>query len=86
MHENTSMNKTKEIEKVIGLFKNLDTEQSEIVATLFACWNDLLIEREENITDKKIIYEARNHWHLSKQRFGNWRKTLGCAVLKKSIR
>ncbi len=56
------------ITKAIDLFKNLDTEQSEIVATLFACWNDLLIERED-ITDQLIIKETRNHWHLSKKRF-----------------
>lgn len=60
--------KYNELIKIIELFRNLNTEQSEIIATLFACWNDLLIEREE-VTAKLIIYEARNHWHLSKKRF-----------------
>ncbi|MDI1351577.1 MAG: hypothetical protein PSV35_02235 [bacterium] len=56
------------IEKIINNFKNLNTDQAEVVATLFACWNDLLIDQNE-ITDEIIIEEFHNNWHLSKQRF-----------------
>lgn len=73
--------KSNDIDKVIGLFKNLDTEQAEIVATLFACWNDLIIERED-ITDQLIINEARNHWHLSKKRFTEERLHKALAWMK----
>ncbi|HCD9515756.1 TPA: hypothetical protein NGI80_000205 [Legionella pneumophila] len=56
------------IENIINKFKNLNTKQAEVVATLFACWNDLLIDQNE-ITDEIIIEEFHNNWHLSKQRF-----------------
>jgi hypothetical protein len=75
---------TNQIEKVISLFKNLDTEQSEIVATLFACWNDLLIEREENITEQLIIKEVRNHWNTSKQRFSEARLKKALVWMRKN--
>ncbi|HHT0594012.1 TPA: class I SAM-dependent DNA methyltransferase [Legionella anisa] len=57
-----------EIKKIINKFKNLNTEQSEIVATLFACWNDLLIENK-SITDQLIINEFQNNWDPAKTRF-----------------
>jgi hypothetical protein len=50
------------------LFEKLNIEQSEIVATLYACWNDCIIEKTE-LTDEKIIDKVWNNWHLSKQRF-----------------
>ncbi|GEM_PF-3848708 len=46
----------------------LNTEQSEIVATLYACWNDLLILKKE-VTDEEIIFDFLNKWHSSKSRF-----------------
>ncbi|CZG74049.1 Uncharacterised protein [Legionella pneumophila] len=61
-------NELEEIEKIINKFKNLNTDQAEVVATLFACWNDLLIDKKE-ITDEIIIDEFQNNWHLSKKRF-----------------
>ncbi|MCP0914915.1 hypothetical protein NKV53_11310 [Legionella sp. 27cVA30] len=61
-------NELEEIEKIINKFKNLNTDQAEVVATLFACWNDLLIDKKE-ITDEIIIEEFHNNWHLSKKRF-----------------
>jgi hypothetical protein len=76
--------KTSDITRVIDLFKNLNTERSEIVATLFACWNDLIIEREENITDELIINEVRNHWNLSKKRFDVDRLSKALAWMKKN--
>ncbi|HVY53678.1 MAG TPA: hypothetical protein VHA13_04090, partial [Gammaproteobacteria bacterium] len=77
-------NEANKIKKIISLFKNLDTEQSEIVATLFACWNDLLIEREEYVTDQLIIKEVRNHWHLSKKRFHESRLLSALNWMKKN--
>lgn len=57
-----------ELEKIINKFKDLNTDQAEVVATLFACWNDLLIDKKE-ITDEIIIEEFHNNWHFSKKRF-----------------
>ena len=45
-----------EITRIIKLFKNKDTQQSEIIATLFYCWNDFLIDGI-NPTDEQIIEE-----------------------------
>lgn len=57
-----------ELRRVIGKFQKLNTEQSEMVATLFACWNDLLIE-EKDVTDELIVNEFQNNWDTSKKRF-----------------
>lgn len=57
-----------DLKKIIGKFQKLNTEQSELVATLFACWNDLLIEKRD-VTDELIINEFQNNWDPSKKRF-----------------
>ncbi|HAT1995459.1 TPA: hypothetical protein I8Z78_000365 [Legionella pneumophila] len=59
---------THELERVIDKFKKLNSTQAEVVATLFACWNDLLIDKKE-ITDDLIINEFHSNWHHSKTRF-----------------
>lgn len=70
-----------EIERVINKFQKLSTEQAEIVATLFACWNDLLIDKI-NVTDELIIKEFHNNWHLSKTRFNKDRLVKILAQMK----
>jgi len=52
--------------------KHLTTEQSEIIATLFACWNDFLIQNHSP-TDDEIITEFLLHWHVKKGRFSRGR-------------
>ncbi|MFG0713526.1 restriction endonuclease subunit S [Stenotrophomonas geniculata] len=52
------------------------TEEVEIIATLFAVWNDFLIEGIHP-TDKLIISDLRENWHERKARFtsdelGRW--------------
>jgi hypothetical protein len=56
----------------------LTTDQSEIVATLYACWNDFLI-RKRSPTDDEIISEFLLNWHSKKTRFSRARlsKALG---------
>ena len=61
-------NDLKDINSIIDLFKPLNARQAEIVATLYSCWNDLLIEKQE-VTDDKILNEFFNHWHEKKRRF-----------------
>jgi type I restriction enzyme, S subunit len=53
--------------ELIDLMAPMDTQQAEIFATTFAAWNNLLIEGVE-ITDKAIVYEARENWHADKLR------------------
>lgn len=61
-----------EISRVISLFDSLDTKQSEIIATIYACWNDLIIERE-NVTDQLIVDEVKKYWHENKIKLSNQR-------------
>ena len=57
-----------EFDRLLGLFADLNTEKAEIVATLFAAWNDFLIDGKTP-TDDEIIHEVRENWNVSKQRF-----------------
>ncbi|HAT6978608.1 TPA: class I SAM-dependent DNA methyltransferase [Legionella pneumophila] len=61
-----------ELKRIIGKFQKLNTEQAEMIATLFACWNDLLIEQKV-ITDELIVSEFQNNWDPSKKRFATRR-------------
>lgn len=56
------------IKDVIELCRPLSTDQSEIVATLYACWNDLLGGGVE-VTHEQIIHEFSYNWHEQKRRF-----------------
>jgi hypothetical protein len=69
--------KSRKITKMAVLFKGLTTDQSEIIATLFACWNDFLIQKHSP-TDDEIITECVQHWHPKKARFS--RARLGKAL------
>lgn len=70
--------KVEQIKTMCITFKKLNTEQSEIVATLFACWNDFLI-RKRSPTEDEIMSEFLHHWHPKKSRFSRSRlvKALG---------
>lgn len=57
-----------EFDRMLSLFAERTTEEAEIIATLFAAWNDFLIDGKSP-TDEEIIREVRENWHESKQRF-----------------
>lgn len=60
---------------IVGItdkLRALTTDQSEIVATLYACWNDFLI-RQRSPTDDEIITDFLMHWHSKKSRFSRSR-------------
>ncbi|WP_136257932.1 restriction endonuclease subunit S [Rhodanobacter lindaniclasticus] len=57
-----------EMDRLIDLMGGLNTEQVEIIATLFAAWNDALLDGHTP-DDDWIVKEVREHWHASKQRF-----------------
>ena len=57
-----------EMDRLIDLMGGLKTEQVEIIATLFAAWNDALLDGQSPVDDW-IIREVREHWHVRKQRF-----------------
>ena len=65
------IDKFENIAHLISLFSKLNTEESEIVSTLYACWNDLLFKRVGLVTGDLIINEFKTNWHPSKERFHN---------------
>ena len=58
----------KELNQLLSLMKEITTEQSEIVDTIYAVWNDFLLEGKKP-SNNEIIYEVKNNWHKSKKRF-----------------
>lgn len=64
--------KLESINRIIELCRPLDTDQCEIVATLYACWNDKLLD-DEDASDEKIVDEFLAEWHKKKRRFSRRR-------------
>ncbi len=65
-----------EFDRLIYALADKKTEEVEIIATLFAVWNDFLIDGVEP-TDEIIISDVRENWHERKARFtpqalGRW--------------
>lgn len=54
-----------EVDALISLLLPLNTKRAEIVATLYAAWNNLLLLGHFP-SDEDIVYEARENWHASK--------------------
>ena len=67
------------IDQVLNLLGGELTQKCEIASTLYAAWNDLLIEGK-NPTDAEIIHEASSaeRWHESKEKIAaeKWRESL----------
>ena len=66
------------IQQVLETMRSWDTERCGIVATLYAAWNDLLIEGEDP-DDEEILREVLNDWNESKKDISEkrWRRALG---------
>jgi len=65
-----------EFDRLIYTLADKKTEEVEIIATLFAVWNDFLIDGVQP-TDEQIISDVRENWHERKARFtptslGRW--------------
>jgi hypothetical protein len=67
------------IDEVLQLLGTARPDQCEIVSTLYAAWNDLLIDGEQ-ITDERIIEQASKAelWHKTKEAIDpdRWPKAL----------
>jgi hypothetical protein len=65
------------VDRLIGWLEKMDTERAEIVSTLLAAWNDLLLDGAA-VTDDRIIREARENWTPDKLRIpeDRWRRAL----------
>ncbi len=72
------------LNNMLNLLASEDTDNTEMIATLFAVWNDFLIEGKEP-TEEQIIHEFRENWHAKKGRFSpqelstklDWMRTHG---------
>jgi len=53
------------VDALIEIMRPLNTRRCEIIATLFAAWNDLLL-RKQIPSDDQILSESRQNWHPKK--------------------
>ncbi|MGY2964033.1 type I restriction enzyme S subunit [Pseudomonas sp. TE36184] len=65
------------IEKVIELMRDWDTDRCEMTVTLYAAWNDFILEGRP-VSDEAIVEEVMHSWNDTKLRFS---KTGWLAVL-----
>lgn len=68
--EELFFDKKEELSRLFNLFSKLNTDRSEIIATLYACWNDLL-KKKTIPTNDDIIKDMKSNWHESKLRFSD---------------
>lgn len=63
--ERTMGNQRDAVDALIELLRPLNTRTCEIIATLYAAWNDLILAGRTP-TDDEIMKEARENWHPKK--------------------
>lgn len=63
--ESIDVPQNNKVNDLINLFLKFDLQSSEIVATLYAAWNNLLLA-EKSPNDEEIVYEARENWSSQK--------------------
>ena len=54
-----------EVDGLLELMLPMQTQQAEIFCTVYAAWNNLLLDGKQP-TDEEIVFEARENWHLDK--------------------
>lgn len=54
-----------DLDRLLELMTPMSTRQAEIFATVYAAWNNLLMDGEP-ITDESIVRAAREDWHSDK--------------------
>ena len=64
--------KKNRIQAVIDLLRPMKTQQAEIVATLYAAWNDLILAGD-TVTDEAILREVLTRWHEQKTKISQER-------------
>jgi type I restriction enzyme, S subunit len=57
--------KAEKLNSLIDLMVPMNTQQAEIFATVYAGWNNLLLDKKE-FTDEDIVTESRENWHKDK--------------------
>ncbi|HMG74531.1 MAG TPA: restriction endonuclease subunit S [Pyrinomonadaceae bacterium] len=77
-------NRNRDIDALLEVTLPMNTKQAEIFATVYAAWNNLLLDKK-TISDEAIVFEARENWHpdkleIKRQRFFDaikWMKEKG---------
>lgn len=66
------------IKQVIELMRDWDTDRCEMTVTLYAAWNDFILEGRP-VSDEAIVEEVMHSWNDTKLRFGRteWLAVLG---------
>lgn len=67
-YEKYYSNYDNKIEKIIEIIKKCSTDEAEMIATLYASWNDFIIKGEK-ASDIQIVKDVRENWNDSKKRF-----------------
>jgi len=57
--------RNQDLDRLLNLMTPMTTKQAEIFATVYAAWNNLLMDGE-TITDDRIVRAAREDWHSDK--------------------
>lgn len=57
-----------QIENIIDIIRNYSTDKAEMVATLYAAWNDFIIKKDK-VSDIEIVKDVRENWNDRKKRF-----------------
>lgn len=60
-------NDLSDVEKLISTFLPFELEHAELVATIFAGWNNLIIQGKP-VTEEDIVYESRENWSERKMK------------------
>lgn len=58
-------NRMAEVNALLQWMLPMAWREAEIVATVFAAWNNLLLDGKQP-TDEEIVYESRENWHKEK--------------------
>jgi type I restriction enzyme S subunit len=70
------------IDRVIELMRDWDTDRCEMTVTLYAAWNDFILEGRP-VSDEAIVDEVMRRWNDTKLRFGNPQWLAVLAEMKK---
>lgn len=60
--------KLADVQHLLTLLAPLSTQKTEVVTTLYAAWNNLLLEGNKQPDDEQIVTQAREQWHENKLR------------------
>ncbi len=90
LEKKMSIEQKRQLDKLVQLFLKFDLESAEIVATLYAGWNNLLLEGKQP-TDDEIVFESRENWSkrklkIKRERFYealNWMRRKEIALIPK---